>query len=317
MKKLMAILVAVLMFCALGTVAFAEDATVAKIGDEYYTSLQDAIDNVKSGETIYLLSNITVKTPAYGSNALNHDRAVDFTIDLGGNTISADTGNSVFRFNITNSAATKDVTVTLKNGKIVAGSNTWCAVMACGISKDVNAVLNLESLTIEGSKAGDLVVKAWEYSVINANSVTVNATNGAGGFYAVGGEIILDNCTVDQKGLYTAPYLSMAFAVSSEGKMIVNSGNYSAVPTDASEGDGQGSTHGSWVGGVMNSGGTLVINGGSFSNGNFGEDSLATAARGLILIDTGAKLEINDGVFNALKNNCPRHLLIENFSTLN
>ena len=281
--------------------ATVNEPKVAKIGETTYKTLQAAIEAVQEGETIILVDNVNVTTPAYGQNALNHARAINFTLDLNGKTLSANTGNSVFRFNIANSGATSNVTLTIKNGKIVAGSNTWCAVMASGISSDVKAIMNLENLTIEASKAGDLAVKAWDNATINANNVTVNATNAAGGFYAVGGEIVLDNCTVNQKGLHTAPYLSMAFAVSSNGKMTINSGTYSAEPTASAEGSNQGSTHGSWVGGVMNSGGELIINGGTFSNGNFGDDALATAARGLIFADTNGKVTVNGGTFNALK----------------
>ena len=274
---------------------------VAKIGEQKYTSLQSAIEAVQNGETVTLLADVDVTTPAYVQNALNHARNVNFTLDLNGKTLTANTGNSVFRFNIANSGATSDVAITIKNGKVVAGASTWCALMASGISADVKAVMNLEDLTVEASKAGDLAIKAWANGVVNASNVTVNATNAAGGFYAVGGEIVLNDCTVNQKGLHTAPYLSMAFAVSDSGKMTVNSGTYSAEPTAAAEGYNQGTTHGSWVGGVMNSGGTLIINGGTFSNGNFGEDSLATAARGLIFGDTASNIRINGGTFNALK----------------
>ena len=262
--------------------------------------LQAAIDNAKNGDVIVLTKDIVVTTPAYGQNAINVSKAVSFTIDLNGYTISADTGNSVLRFNIAGSGATSNVTLTLKNGKIVAGANTWCTVMASGIDENTLAVMNLENMTIESSKAGDLAVKAWSNALINANKVTVNATNSAGGFYAVGGEIVLDDCTVNQTGLNTAPYLSVALGVSGGGKITVNSGNYSTTPTAASEGYNQGTSHGSWVACVMNSGGTLVINGGTFSNGNYGEDSLATNPRGLICADTDAHVEINDGTFTSI-----------------
>ena len=273
----------------------------AMIGETPYETLQAAIEAVQEGEIITLVNDVNVTKAAYGANALNHARAISFTLDLNKKKLSADTGNSVFRFNIANSGAASDVTLTIKNGTITAGSNTWCAVMAAGISADVKAIMNLENLTIEASKAGDLAVKSWDNAIINAKNVTVNTTNAAGGFYAVGGEIVLDGCTVNQKGLHTEPYLSMAFAVSTNGKMTINSGTYSAEPTAAAEGYNQGSTHGSWVGGVMNSGGELIINGGTFSNGNFGDDALATAARGLIFADTNGEVTVNGGTFNALK----------------
>ena len=290
-----------LLFSLLAFVGVVRAENVAKIGDVEYETLQEAVNAVQEGETIILIDNVNVTTPAYGQNALNHAKAVSFTLDLNGKTLSANTGNSVFRFNIANSGATSDVTLTIKNGTIVAGSNTWCAVMVSGISSDVKAIMNLENLTIESSKANDMAVKSWANATINAEKVTVNTTNAAGGFYAVGGEIVLDECTVNQKGLYTSPYMSMAFAVSSNGKITINSGTYSAEPTAAAEGSNQGSTHGSWVGGVMNSGGELIINGGTFSNGNFGDDALATYARGLIFADSNGKVTVNGGTFNALK----------------
>ena len=264
------------------------------------STLQMALDRVGEGETIKLEDDFVVTEPAYGQNALNFNRPVNCTIDLNDKTLSADTGNSVLRFNLTGSGATSDVTLTLKNGTVVAGANTWCAVMSAGI-EGAKAILDIQDVTIENSKPGDLAVKAWDNGVVKAENVTIIATNSAGGFYAVGGEIILDNCIVNQEGLHTAPYMSMALAVSGNGKMTVNSGTYSSEPTAADEGYNQGTSHGSWTAGVMNSGGTLIINGGTFTNGNFGDDALATAARGLLMADTGAKIEINGGTFNALK----------------
>lgn len=277
---------------------------LTKVEDTYWVTsantLQTALERVAEGETIKLEADLTITEPAYGQNALNFNRAVNCTIDLNGKTLTADTGNSVLRFNLTGSGATSDVTLTLKNGKVVAGANTWCAVMAAGI-EDAKAILDLQGVIVENSKPGDLGVKAWENGVVKAKNVTVNSTNCAGGFYALGGEVILDECIVNQSGLYTEPYLSMALAVSSNGKMTVNSGTYKSEPTSAEQGNNQGTSHGSWVAGIMNSGGTMIINGGTFTNGNFGDDALATAARGLLLADTGANLQINGGTFNALK----------------
>lgn len=278
---------------------------VAQAGDVKYESLQEAIENVADNGTVTLLSDVTVTEAAHGQNALNHARAINFTLDLNGKKLSADTGNSVFRFNIAGSGATSDVTVTVKNGTVISGANTWCTLMASGISADVKAVMNLEDLTIENYKGGDFAVKAWANGVVNAKNVTINASYG-GGFYALGGEIVLDNCTVNQKGLWTAPYLSMTVGVSDGGKMTVNSGTYSAVPVAAEDGYNQGTSHGSWCGGVMSSGGTLIINGGTFSNGNIGET--ASNPRELFTIgadadygdNVAARLEINGGTFNSI-----------------
>lgn len=274
----------------------------ATVGGTEYRTMQEALNAVsEENNLITLVDDVVVRNPAYGENALNFDKAVDCIIDLAGHTLSADTGNSVLRFNITSSDAVSNVTVTLKNGTVVSGENTWCSVMACGKNADAKAILNLENLTVKSSRPGDFAVKSWENAVVNAKDVTLYPTKSSGGFYAVGGEMVLENCNVYQEGLHTSPYLSMAFGVSNGGKLQINSGIYSTTPAAASEGNNQGSSHGSWAGGIMNSGGTLIINGGTFSNGNYGDDALATAARGCILVDTGAVLEIHDGTFNALE----------------
>ena len=272
-----------------GTYQYAE--YVAQIGEAKYLTLQEAIDAAQNDETITLLVDVNVTTPAYGQNALNHACAINFTLDLNGKTLSANTGNSVFRFNIFGSGATDDVTVTIKNGKVVSGEDTWCTLMSSGISADVRAVMNLEDLVIENYKGGDFAVKAWANGVVNAEGVTINSTYG-GGFYALGGEITLDNCTVNQEGLWTAPYNSMAVGVSDGGKMTVNSGTYSAVPKEVADGSNQGTSHGSWTGGVMSSGGTLIIKGGTFSNGNIG--GTATHPRELFIV--GADADYGDNV---------------------
>ena len=161
--------------------------------------------------------------------------------------------------------------------------------------------MNLKDLNIVNAKAGDYAIKSWEGAKINAEKVTVTSSYG-GSFYATGGEMVLTNCTAVQTGLHTAPYMSMAFAVSTNGKMTINSGEYSATPVAESDASNQGTSHGSWCGGIMSSGGELIINGGTFSNDNFGDNSLATYARSCIMVDAGGKLLINGGEFIALKN---------------
>ena len=281
-----------------------EVTPAAVIGTQKFATLQAAIEAVQEGETIVVLDNITFTTGANGStNGISYTRGASFTLDLNGKTITSNLGNNALRFKIGDGNTVKDteVTVLIKNGKIVSGSNNWCAISAATADNSGNKlILNLTDLTIEANKAGDFAVKSWAGAVVNTNNVDVTS-NYAGGFYAVGGEIVLDeNSSVAQKGLHTAPYMSYAFGVSSgTGKMTINGGIYSAVPAAASDAYNQGASHGSSVGGVMSSGGTLIINGGTFSNDNFG-DAAPTAPRSLIMADAGAKVEINGGTFNAM-----------------
>ncbi len=284
-----------------GTVVF----PVAKIGDVEYMTLQAAVEAVEEGETIKLIEDITFTKGANGTtNGISYNRGVGFVLDLNGKTITSGLGNIALRFKIGdgNGVVDTDVEITIKNGTVVSTSSNWCAISAASADNSGNTItMNLQDLVVESNKAGDYAVKAWSGTTLKAKDVTINANKASGGFYAVGGKVVLDDCTVVQEGLHTAPYMSMALGVSGGGTMTVNSGEYSSEPTAASEGYNQGTSHGSWVAGVMSSGGTLVINDGTFANGNFGDDRLATAARGLLFADKGGNIEVTGGTFNALK----------------
>ena len=276
------------------------EAYVANIGAQGYETLQAAIEAVQEGETISLTKDLEFTE---GTNGISYTSNKSFTLDLKGKTVTSDLGNIALRFKIGdgNEVTNTEVTINIVNGKIVSGANNWCAISAAVADNSSNKLtLNLKNLDVENNKAGDYAVKAWAGAVVNAENVDITSSYG-GGFYAVGGELVLDNCTANQKGMHTAPYMSMAVAVSTNGKATVNSGTYTTEPKAASDGYNQGTSHGSWAAGVMNSGGELIINGGTFANGNVGDDALATAARGLIFGDTASNIVINDGVFNALK----------------
>ena len=161
------------------------------------------------------------------------------------------------------------------------------------------ANVTLTDVKLYNYRGNGLNVKALSGTTVTISDTEVYSVYG-GGIESAGGTIELTNVKVEQKGMYTAPYNSMAISVNGGGTVTVNSGTYSTECLTAEEANNQGTTHGPWVAGVLNSGGTLIINGGTFSNDNFGENDLATAARGAILADTGAKIEINGGTFNAL-----------------
>ena len=276
---------------------------VVSIAIQSPADFQSAIENAKDGEVITLAQDIVFDT-GVGSNGISCTGGASFTIDLNGHTISSNLGGNALRFKIGdgNDVVNKNVEITIKNGTVISEANNWCAISAATADNSGNKlVLNLQDLDVEASKAGDYAIKSWAGATIKAKNVNVTSSY-AGCFYAVGGELELNNCTATQTGLHTSPYMSMAVAVSTKGKAVVNSGVYTTTPATKEDAYNQGSSHGSWCAGVMNSGGTLIINGGTFANGNYGDDSLATAARGLIFGDTASVVEINGGTFNALKN---------------
>ena len=252
------------------------------------TELQTALNNVSEGEVIVLSDNFTFTEGANGTtNGISVTGAENFVLDLNGNTVTSDLGGNALRFKIGegNGITNQNVTVTIKNGKVVSGANNWCAISATGANGN-KLTLNLENIEVENNKAGDYAIKAWTGATINAKNVNVTS-NAGGSFYAVGGEIVLDGCSaLTTSG--SAAYMAAALGISSKGKMTVNSGTYTATPSSAG---------GQWVVYLMSSGGEFVVNGGTF-NGTVASGN-ASYACGLICADTGAKVTLNGGTYNS------------------
>ena len=252
------------------------------------TELQTALNNVSEGEVIVLSDNFTFTEGANGTtNGISVTGAENFVLDLNGNTVTSDLGGNALRFKIGegNGITNQNVTVTIKNGKVVSGANNWCAISATGANGN-KLTLNLENIEVENNKAGDYAIKAWTGATINAKNVNVTS-NAGGSFYAVGGEIVLDGCSaVTTSG--SAAYMAAALGISGKGKMTVNSGTYTATPSSA---------NGQWVVYLMSSGGEFVVNGGTF-NGTVASGN-ASYACGLICADTGAKVTLNGGTYNS------------------
>ena len=254
------------------------------------TELQTALNNVSEGEVIVLSDNFTFTEGANGTtNGISVTGAENFVLDLNGNTVTSDLGGNALRFKIGegNGITNQNVTVTIKNGKVVSGANNWCAISATGANGN-KLTLNLEDIEIENNRSGDYAVKAWAGATINAKNVTVTS-NAGGSFYAIGGEIVLDGCSaVTTSG--SAAYMAAALGISGKGKMTVNSGTYTATPSSA---------NGQWVIYLMSSGGELVINGGTFNSTVATNSTNHSLAYGLICADTGAKVTLNGGTYNS------------------
>ena len=268
----------------------ASNATEAKIGNTYYNTLLTALNAAEAGETVTLLADVET-----ADGIVITDK--NLTIDLNGKTYTvtegASTNNRNFKIEGTS-------VVTIKNGTMVAAGDYSSGAYGT-VRTEGSANVTLEGLKLYNYRGNGLNIKAYTGTTVTVKDTEIYANYG-GGIESAGGTIVVDNVTVEQKGMYTAPYNSMAISVNGGGKVTVNSGTFSTECITAEEANNQGTSHGPWVAGVLNSGGTLIINGGTFSNDNFGENSLATYARGAILADTKAKVEINGGTFNVLKN---------------
>ena len=265
-------------------------AYVAQVGDAQFETLSEAVAAAQASQTVTLLADVET-----ADGIVITDK--NLVIDLNGKTYTttegASTNNRNFKIEGTS-------VVTIKNGTMVAAGEYSSGAYGT-VRTEGNANVTLEGLKLYNYRGNGLNIKACGSSVVTINDTEIYSNYG-GGIESAGGTIEIANVKVEQKGMYTAPYNSMAISVNGGGKVTVNSGTFSTECITAEEANNQGTSHGPWVAGVLNSGGTLIINGGTFSNDNFGENSLATYARGAILADTKAKVEINGGTFNVLKN---------------
>lgn len=262
-----------------------KDGTEFKV--ENSSALEKAFVLVQDGETITILEDMSVNTTSDpNGNVVYYTGDKSFTLDLNGKTISGNTSNVVLRFQKSEGA---ENTITIKNGTVIAGENSWSAI-SIGSSCETKTNVNLIDLNIQSQKANDMAVRARAGAEFTMTNCTVSAVKGAGGIVAGGGNVTLENVTVNQKGWYSNNWNSVALGISGNGKIKVNSGSYTSDP--------DGNSKGTWVAYIMSSGGTLEINGGTF-NGTVAETAAASNACGIICADTKAVVNINGGTFNS------------------
>ena len=262
---------------------------VAKIGEVGYTSLAKAVAEAQNGDTVLFVADVEQE-----DGVIITDKNI--TIDLNGNTFTVSNGAST---NNRNFKVNGSSVVTIKNGNMVAAGNYSSGAYGT-LRTEGTANVTLEDVKLYNYRGNGLNVKALSGTTVTINDTEIYSQYG-GGVEAAGGTVELTNVKIEQEGMYTAPYNSMAISVNGGGTATVNSGTYSTECLTAEEANNQGTSHGPWCAGVLNSGGTLIIKGGTFSNDNFGDNALATYARGLLLADTGANIQIQGGVFNAVK----------------
>ena len=262
---------------------------VAKIGDKEYGTLGAAVAAVQDGETITFVADIEQV-----DGVIITDK--NLTIDLNSKTFTVSEGASTNNRNLKINGSS---VVTIKNGTMVAAGEYSSGAYGTIRTEDT-ANVTLEGVKLYNYRGNGLNVKALSGTTVTINDTEIYSQYG-GGVESAGGTVELNNVKIEQKGLYTAPWNSMTISVNGGGVATVNSGTYSTECITAEEANNQGTSHGPWCAGVLNSGGNLIINGGTFANDNFGDNALATYARGLLLADTGANIQINGGTFNALK----------------
>ena len=256
---------------------------VAKIGDEKFGTLQEAINAAANGAVIVLISDIKQV-----DGVLIKDKIL--TIDLNNKTYTVTNGANVNNRNIKVSG-TSDVII--KNGTLVAEGQLTSGAYGT-VRTEGSANVTLDNVKLYSYRGYGLNVKANTGTTVTIKDSEIYAQY-SGGIEAAGGTIELTNVKIDQKGVYSnAAWCSVAIGVNGGGKVTINSGEYNAaaIATDAN------SAQGTWVAYVMSSGGTLDIKGGTF-NGTIAETANAANACGLICADRAAVVNIYDGTFNS------------------
>ena len=256
---------------------------VAKIGEQKYTSLQSAVDVAVEGDMITLLSDVEQE-----DGVVITDKKL--TVNLNGKTFTVSNGASTNNRNFKINGSSE---VTITNGTLVAKGELTSGAYGTVRTEDA-AVANLIGLKLYSYRGYGLNVKACTGTIINIKDTEIYAQY-SGGVESAGGTINLTNVKIEQTGVYSgAAWCSVAIGVNGGGKVVVNSGTYSAktIASDAN------AAQGTWVAYVMSSGGTLEINDGTF-NGVVAETATAANACGIICADTKAVVEINGGTFNS------------------
>ena len=321
----------------------ASNATEAKIGDKYYNTLATAFGKAEKGDTIELLADVTLSkavtideditldlsgktitvSDVSGSRAIVlEEGCTEFVLDAkGGKIVSAD----ALSFGIIDVNTAADVTVNGGTYDYDTDNGSLFKFRA------YDSEITLDDVTVETN--GQISGPNYSGNVLDVNGGSFKAENGydvrnvfafyVGGATATFDEVTIDNdyigaienwagtvtvtdCDINVTGTNSAPYLSVALAVEGNGTMTVDGGTYTTKPAAASDANGQGNTHGSWTAGIMSSGGTLIINDGTFSNGVY--EGTASNPRAVITVgadaDYGeavaADLQIKDGTFSSI-----------------
>ena len=166
--------------------AVAEIDAAASIGEQYFATLQEAVNAVDAGNaeaTILLEKDVT-------ETIVSTEKS--YTLDMQGHTVNGGNKGSVFTITNTNGG-----TVTLKNGTITGGNAvTGGGIRAVGTAKDAKNpfMLNVESCYIVGNTAtggygggvclgetGNASVSTGGGSVVNGTWIDTEVSSNVGG----------------------------------------------------------------------------------------------------------------------------------------
>ncbi|MBR4660011.1 MAG: hypothetical protein IKO77_01085 [Bacteroidales bacterium] len=214
------------------------------VGGDKYESLYDAVAAAASGATVEMIANSTETMGFTLTKSLTIDLC-EFTVTYDSGTGSVDTGK------FPNSRAIKiggseAIAVTVENGTIVVGNNVYGPFRI----ENGNADVVLDGLILNNSMAYGLGTKIVDAHSVAISNTVVNSVVGGGIEKGCDCPTTLTNVTVNQTEEDTQhPWISTAISTEYGGPLTVVSGSYS----------------GKVAAYLFSSGGTMNINGGSFT----------------------------------------------------
>ena len=239
-------------------------------------SLSNAIGSVADGGTIVLGDSFTIK----GKRDARFEEEKTVTVDFGGNVLTSSNGNG--------SVVAVGGKTVLSNGTITAENTDFCTVITGSA-----AVVSVEGMVLNNSRAWGCSLKATDSSTIDVRNTQVNSTMG-GGAQAAGGTVnVYGGSVFTQDGSYD--HNSTNLAASNGGTANVYGGTFGSA------------NFGLYV---YNSGGTINVHDGSFGartvlkadRSESGTPSVINvyggSFQGSISIASGATLSIKGGTFS-------------------
>ena len=198
---------------------------LAKVGETSYYTMDEAFHAaVASGETLYLLRD-------YTTNQGQNSGSKSFTIDLGGFTWTCtgdDANSAAFEINYS------DVTLTVKNGKIVSSQLVGLIPTAMGGSiKYNNAGLVFEDVVMTTTAHSGIETNGNNTNdSITLKNSTLNVPNGYGIYFPSSGKLIIENSTINAKTM-GVQVCAGSLEITGESAINVTGG-----PVDKTENDG-------------------------------------------------------------------------------
>lgn len=200
-------------------------AYLARIGETFYYTMEDAFQAQTNGDTIVLLRDYTTGG-TFNSGSINR------TVDLNGHTwtcTGTDANSAAFEINYPNAS------LTVKNGKIVSSQLVGLIPSAMGGTiKYDNSSLTFENVEMSTTATSGIETNGSNTSdTVTLKNSTLDVPNGFGIYFPSSGTLTIDNSTINAKTM-GVQVCAGSLSISGDQTAITVSGD--AVPKTENDG---------------------------------------------------------------------------------